>query len=202
MWPSVHAKDYKKYIEADNGVVDAGQLGVMGQIGWCIPTYMVTGPELATWEGLETDAAMFATSESGIAGQIVDGDPSFVRSTSRSRTTSGWTSRWSTRGPRRPSSRHSTRRTRSRSPFLFYFWTPHWAQSKYDLTMVELPEITPECKDAVENDLESTRARTRADALYKAFNADLETRAPAAFAFLSAMNVHERRSELDRARDQ
>ena len=24
-----------------------------------------------------------------------------------------------------------------------YFWTPHWAQAKYDLTMVELPEITP-----------------------------------------------------------
>ena len=24
-----------------------------------------------------------------------------------------------------------------------YFWTPHWAQAKYDLTMVQLPEVTP-----------------------------------------------------------
>ena len=52
VWPSGHAKDYKQYIEASNGVVDGGQLGVAGQIGWWIPTYMLTDhPEFATWEG-------------------------------------------------------------------------------------------------------------------------------------------------------
>ena len=79
VWPSGHAKDYKKFITGNNGVVDGGQLGVIGQIGWWIPTYMLTDhPELASWEGLKTDATMFKTAESGSAGQILDGDPSFV----------------------------------------------------------------------------------------------------------------------------
>ena len=79
VWPSGHAKDHKKYIDGNNGVVDGGLNGVVGQIGWWIPTYMLTDhPELATWEGLKTDASMFKTAESGNAGQILDGDPSFV----------------------------------------------------------------------------------------------------------------------------
>ena len=47
VWPSGHAKDYKKYIEADNGVVDGGELASTGQIGWWIPTYMLDGPPRA-----------------------------------------------------------------------------------------------------------------------------------------------------------
>src|SRR5205809_903838 len=74
VWPSGHAKDYKKFITADAGVVDGGELGVIGQIGWWIPTYMLTDhPELATWEGLKTDADLFKTAESGDKGQILDG---------------------------------------------------------------------------------------------------------------------------------
>lgn len=44
-----YAKDYKKYIDGNNGVVDGGQTGVIGQIGWWIPTYMLTDyPDFAT----------------------------------------------------------------------------------------------------------------------------------------------------------
>ena len=69
VWPSGHAKDYKKYIDAGNGVVDGGLLGVTGQIGWWIPTYLLTDhPELATWEGIKGNESMFQTSESGDAG--------------------------------------------------------------------------------------------------------------------------------------
>src|ERR1044071_5722466 len=49
VWPSGHADDYKNYIANDNGVVDGGQLGVTGQIGWWFPTYMLQDhPELKT----------------------------------------------------------------------------------------------------------------------------------------------------------
>ncbi len=62
IWPSGHAADYTKYIQGDAGVVDGGKLGVIGQIGWWIPTYMLQDhPELATWEGLKTDASLFVT---------------------------------------------------------------------------------------------------------------------------------------------
>ena len=79
VWPSGHAKDFKKYIQGNAGVVDGGKTGVIGQIGWWIPTYMLSAhPELASWEGLKQDATLFKTAESGSAGQILDGDPSFV----------------------------------------------------------------------------------------------------------------------------
>jgi glycine betaine/proline transport system substrate-binding protein len=60
--------------------------------------------------------------------------------------------------------------------------------AKYELTMVELPEITPECEDAAANNVEDYACAYPPDPLYKAFSADLESKAPAAFAFLSAMS--------------
>ena len=78
-----------KYIEGNNGVVDGGKLGVTGQIGWYIPTYMVTAhPELATWEGLKQDAGMFKTAEIGSAGPDPGRRPELrhVRSGHRRRT--------------------------------------------------------------------------------------------------------------------
>ena len=72
VWPSGHAKDFKKYIDGNNGVVDGGQLGVIGQIGWWIPTYMLTDhPELSSWEGLKTDASMFKTAVAVVGEFIV-----------------------------------------------------------------------------------------------------------------------------------
>ena len=79
IWPSGHAKDYKQYIENEAGVVDGGEIGVIGQIGWWVPTYLVEeNPDLATFEGLKGNESMFATSETGDSGQLLDGDPSFV----------------------------------------------------------------------------------------------------------------------------
>ena len=150
----VHPKDYKDYIQADAGVIDAGPLGVVGQIGWFIPTYMLDDhPELATWEGLKGNEWLFATSETGT--RSAGGRRPGVRapSTSRSPTTWAWTSRWCTRDRRRPSRPPWTRRTRTTSPFCSTSGRPHWAQAKYDLTMVELPEITPACEDAAANDV-------------------------------------------------
>ena len=71
---------------------------------------------------------------------------------------------------------------------LMYFWTPHWAQSKYDLTMVQLPEMTSACEAAAAGDVSKYACGYPPDLLYKAFNADLQTDAPAAFAMLSAMS--------------
>ena len=60
-----------------------------------------------------------------------------------------------------------------------YFWTPHWAQAKYDLTAIKLPAVT--------SGVQRTRPRTTPpkyacaypqDDLYKAFNDQLQTKAP------------------------
>lgn len=189
VWPSGHAKDYKKYIDANNGVVDGGQLGVIGQIGWWIPTYMLTDyPELATWEGLKTNAALFKTAESGDAGQILDGAPSFVTFDQQIADNLGLNLKVVYAGSEAAELSALDAAYQKQNPILMYFWTPHWAQSKYDLTMVELPQVTPACAAAAAGDTSKYACAYPEDDLYKAFNANLQSDAPAAFAFLSAMS--------------
>jgi glycine betaine/proline transport system substrate-binding protein len=189
VWPSGHAKDYKKYIDAGNGVVDGGPLGVIGQIGWWVPTYLVDqNPDLATWEGLKGNEDMFKTSESGDAGQILDGDPSYVTYDQPIADNLGLNFKVVYAGSEAAELTALKTAYAKQDPILMYFWTPHWAQSKYDLTMIKLPDVTPACEDAAANDAAKYACAYPEDDLYKAFNADLQTKAPAAFALLSAMS--------------
>jgi glycine betaine/proline transport system substrate-binding protein len=189
VWPSGHAKDYKKYIEGDNGVVDGGQLGVIGQIGWWIPTYMLNDhPELSSWEGLKTDADLFKTAESGSAGQLLDGDPSYVTFDQPIADNLGLNLKVVYAGSEAAELSALDSAYGKQDPFLFYFWTPHWAQEKYDLTMIQLPDVTDACNDAALNDANAYACAYPEDDLYKAFNDQLQTRAPAAFSLLSAMS--------------
>ncbi len=189
VWPSGHAKDYKKYIEAGNGVVDGGLLGVTGQIGWWIPTYLLTDhPELATWEGIKGNEAMFQSSESGDAGQLLDGDPSYVTFDQNIADNLGLNLKVVYAGSEAAELTELKTAYNAQKPILMYFWTPHWAQEKYDLTMVQLPEVSPECEQAAADGTDAYACAYPQDDLYKAFNQDLQTKAPAAFAFLSAMS--------------
>jgi ABC-type proline/glycine betaine transport system substrate-binding protein len=52
VWPSVHPKDYKQYIEDPNGgVVDGGELGILGNIGWFIPSTCSTSTRVRIVRG-------------------------------------------------------------------------------------------------------------------------------------------------------
>ncbi len=189
VWPSGHAKDYKKYIEGNQGVADGGQIGVIGQIGWWIPTYMLTDhPEFATWEGLKGNESLFSTAESGSSGQLLDGDPSYVTFDQPIADNLGLDFKVIYAGSEAAELSALDAAYNAQEPFLFYFWTPHWAHEQYDLTMVGLPDVSPACEDAAVNDASKYACAYPEDVLYKALNADLETRAPAAFALLSAMN--------------
>jgi glycine betaine/proline transport system substrate-binding protein len=168
--------------------VDGGEIGVIGQIGWWIPTYLVEeNPELATFEGLKGNESMFATSETGDSGQLLDGDPSFVTFDQAIADNLGLDLQVVYAGSEAAQLTALDSAYENQDPFLFYFWTPHWAQSKYDLTMIELPAVTPACEEAAGGDVDAYACAYPEDVLYKAFNADLESRAPAAFAMLSAM---------------
>jgi glycine betaine/proline transport system substrate-binding protein len=189
VWPSGHAKDQKKYIDSGNGVVDGGLLGVDGQIGWWLPTYMVDqNPDLATWEGLKGNEDMFKTAESGDAGQILDGDPSFVTFDQPIADNLGLNLKVVYAGSEAAELSALDTAYQKQDPILMYFWTPHWAQDKYDLTNVELPVVTPACEAAAADNVDAYACAYPPDPLYKAFNDGLEAKAPAAFAFLSAMS--------------
>ena len=187
VWPSGHAQDYADYIDSGNGVVDAGLNGITGLIGWYIPTYMLQDhPEFATWEGLKGNEALFATSETGDKGRILDGDPTFVTFDQPIADNLGLNFEVIYAGSEAAQLSELDAAYANQEPFLFYFWRPHWAQAKYDLTQVELPAVTPECSDAAANDANAYACAYPEDPLYKALNDGLEARAPAAFALLSA----------------
>ena len=148
VWPSGHADDYKNYIANDNGVVDGGQLGVIGQIGWWFPTYMLQDhPELKTWEGLKQDWQLFETPNTPGAGTILDGDPSYVTFDDAIAQNLGLNMKAFYSGSESAELTELDTAYQDQKPILMYFWTPHWAQAKYQMTMMKLPKVTKQCTD-------------------------------------------------------
>jgi glycine betaine/proline transport system substrate-binding protein len=77
------------------------------------------------------------------------------------------------------------------------FWKPHWKQLEVDLTEVALPEVTDECLASAAAGDGLYACDYAADPLYKAASAELEGKNPAAFAFLSKLQLTtEQQSEI------
>jgi glycine betaine/proline transport system substrate-binding protein len=189
VWPSVHPKEFKNYIQAGAGVTDGGPLGAVGQIGWFVPTYLVDeNPEFATWEGLKGKESLFATSETGSSGQLVDADPAFGSYDQQIADNLGLDFKVVYAGSEAAELTALDAAYAAEDPILMYFWTPHWVHAKYDMSMVELPAISAECEEAAANDVDAYACGYPPDVLYKAFNSDLQTKAAAAYAFLTAMS--------------
>jgi glycine betaine/proline transport system substrate-binding protein len=190
VWPSGHAEDYATYIEGGEGVVDAGELGVVGKIGWYVPTYLVEdNPDLATVDGLNANADLFATAETGDRGQFLGGDPSFVSFDQEIIDSLGLDFQVVYAGSEAALLSELEAAYENQEPLLFYFYKPHWAFVDYDLTEVALPEYTQECADvAAKNDPTGYNCDYPEDVLYKALNEGLAESDPAAFAFLSSMS--------------
>lgn len=187
VWPSGHAANVSEYIDSQGSVVNGGELGVIGKIGWYVPTYVVdANPELATWEGYSTPeaAALFATAETGANGQFLSGDPSFVQYDQAIIDNLGLPFQVVYAGSEEAILAALDSAVSREAPLLFYFWTPHSVHAKYDLTEVALPEHTEECyadPAAVDCDYPS-------DVLFKIFWSGLEEAAPDAYTLLSNMS--------------
>lgn len=188
VWPSGHADDWTNYIANDNGVVDGGQLGVIGQIGWWFPTYMLQDhPELKTWQGLKQDWQLFETPNTPGQGTILDGDPSYVTFDDAIAKNLGLNMKAFYSGSESAELTELDTAYSAQKPILMYFWTPHWAQAKYQMTMMQLPKVTSQCTQDAANNKTAYACGYPEDDLYKAFSDQLATKAPAAFAMLSAM---------------
>jgi glycine betaine/proline transport system substrate-binding protein len=188
VWPSVHAKDRKQYIDDPNGgVVDGGELGVLGNIGWYVPSYVIEErPEFATYEGLKGNESFFATAETGDKGQFLGSDPNFGFYDEEIAQNLGLDFEFVYSGSETGSLAALDKAFANQEPLLMYFWSPHWAQAKYDLVEVGLPAYDDACAKALENpDADGYACDYADDVLYKAFGADLATKDPAAFEFLS-----------------
>jgi glycine betaine/proline transport system substrate-binding protein len=192
VWPSGHAKDRKDYIDKAGTVVDAGELGIIGNIGWFTPSYVVEqNPDYATWEGFKDNADEFATAETGDKGRFLGADTTYSIFDEAIIASLGLDLEVVYSGSEAASLAALDKAYENQDPILMYWWTPQWANAKYDLVEVELPAYTEECGQIAAEDPDAAvgyNCDYAEDVLYKAFSAELETKDPAAFAFLSSFN--------------
>jgi glycine betaine/proline transport system substrate-binding protein len=182
VWPSGHAKDYKQYIEGEAGVVDGGELGVIGNIGWFTPTYVVDqNPDAASWETLKGNEDIFNN-------EFLGADPTFSIYDEEIIENLGLDLEVTYSGSEAASLAALDQAYNNEEPILMYFWSPHWAHAKYELTEVALPPFDEECAQAATNeDADGYACDYADDVLYKAFSDQLAEKDPAAFEFLSNM---------------
>lgn len=189
-WPSGHGSDIETYIGGGQ-IVNAGPLGVVGKIGWWVPDYVVEeNPALASWEGY-TDpevAAQFSTAESGDKGQLLIGDPSYVSFEEHIINNLGLDFEVVVGGGEAALIAAVDSAFSRQEPLLFYWWTPHVIQAKFDLTRVELPPVTDECLDAQANNPEAVDCDYPEDVLLKIAWPGLEELAPDAYQFILNFN--------------
>jgi glycine betaine/proline transport system substrate-binding protein len=187
IWPSGHAADIQRYIEGrrggplrDGGIVRGGELGLIGNIGWWIPKYLVEEhPELARYQGLRGNEEL-------VGGQFLAADPTFVSYDEEIIESLGLGLEVVHTGSEQALIERLDRALANEQPVLTYFYEPHWAHQSLDLTEVQLPAFDEECEEAArERDGEGYDCDYADDVLFKAFWLGLEDKAPAAFRFLS-----------------
>jgi glycine betaine/proline transport system substrate-binding protein len=189
VWPSGHLKDRKDYIEKAGSVVDGGELGIIGNIGWFTPSYVVEqNPEYATWEGFKADADLFSTAETGDKGRFLGADTTYSIFDEAIISSLGLDLEVVYSGSEAASLAALDKAVSNQDPILMYWWTPQWANAKYDLVEVELPAYNDQCAQIAAEDPDAAQGYNcdyAEDVLYKAFSADLQTKDPAAFEFFS-----------------
>jgi len=184
VWPSGRGDEIAEYTEAGK-VEIGGELGVVGKIGWFVPSYLIEDhPELSTWEGLKIpeNVALFRTPETGGKGHFLSGpaewpliDDEIVLNleldfvVEHAKTEEDLLAALD--------AAYS-----NQEPIIFYFWSPHPAFTKYELTEVQLPEYTDECDAMI--DTVGWNCGYPPDVLIKIFSSTFRNYAPDAYTFL------------------
>jgi len=188
VWPSGITPDEQAYLD-DGSVVNIGELGVVGQIGWFVPSYVIDEhPDLATWEGYldPANAALFATAETGDLGRFLGTDPSYSQYDEPIIANLGLPFMAVFSGSEPATVAELDTRVAAGEPILMYWWTPTAAVAKYDLVQVELPEYSDEC---YAGEVEDVDCAYPSDTLVKLASAGLEEKAPNVLTFLEAFSL-------------
>ncbi len=186
IWPSGITDAENAYFD-DGSVVNIGELGAVGRIGWFVPQSVLdANPELATWEGYTTPEAaeMFATAESGDLGRFLATDPSYSQFDEQIIANLDLPFEVQYSGSEPATIAELDSRVAADEPVLMYWWTPTAAVAKYDLVKVELPPVTDECNASAAASDGGYDCDYPEDVLIKAASAQLEEKAPDVFAFL------------------
>src|SRR3990170_3254923 len=141
------------YITDQKVAVDAGLTGNVGHIGWYVPPWLAAEhPEVLDWNNLNDFASEFATTESGTAGQLLDGDPTYVTNDAALVTNLGLNFEVIYSGSEAALIQAFRTAEENKTWLLAYFYEPQWFLSEVAIEKVALPEYTEGC-DAVASEV-------------------------------------------------
>jgi glycine betaine/proline transport system substrate-binding protein len=186
-WPSGLSEDEQKYFD-DGTVVEIGELGAIGRIGWYVPDYVLEEyPELATWEGFQDPevAKAFASAETGDLGRFLGTDPSYSQADEAIINNLELPYQVVYSGSEAATVAELDSKVAAGEPIVMYWWAPTAAAGRYNLQKVELPAYTDECYA----DPAAIACDYPEDVLVKLASAGLEEKDPAVFAFLQNFQI-------------
>ncbi len=191
IWPSGVTDAENAYFD-DGSVVDLGELGAIGKIGWFVPQYVIDeNPSLATWEGFQDPAlaSLFATAETGDNGRFLGTDPSYSQYDEQIIANLGLPLQVIFSGSEPATVAEVDARVAAEEPVLLYWWTPTAAVSAYNLVNVTLPEVTDECEASRAAGDGGVDCDYPEDVMFKAASGMLEEKDANVFAFLDAFTM-------------
>ncbi|HUP15716.1 MAG TPA: glycine betaine ABC transporter substrate-binding protein [Acidimicrobiia bacterium] len=187
LWPSGITADEQAFFD-DGSVVNIGELGTIGKIGWFVPSYVIDDhPDLATWEGFAdpANAALFATAETGDLGRFLGTDPSYSQYDEAIIANLDLPFQVLFSGSEPATVAELDARVAAQEPIVMYWWTPTAAVAKYDLINVLLPEYSADCY----TDPAAIACDYPEDVLIKIASAQLADKDPEVLAFLEAFTI-------------
>jgi glycine betaine/proline transport system substrate-binding protein len=145
-----HVAQYKQYIDKQHTAVMGGPNGVVGHIGWFIPTYLMKAhPAFKTWKGLKGQESLFKSPESGSQGMFLGGDPSYVQKDQQLIQALGLNFKFVSVGAEPAEVARWSQLYKQHKPVLFYWYTPQYLNTEYQLSEVQLPPRGKNCVDNV-----------------------------------------------------
>jgi glycine betaine/proline transport system substrate-binding protein len=125
-----------------------GPNGVVGHIGWYIPTYLMKAhPGFKTWKGLKGKESIFKSPESGSQGMFLGGDPSYVQKDQQLIKALGLNFKFVSVGAEPAQVARWTQLYKQKKAVIFYWYTPQYLNQQYPLSEVQLPARFKGCAD-------------------------------------------------------
>ena len=147
-WNNIDLAVNQKYIKSGT-LMNLGSNGVIGHIGWYIPTYLMKQhPEFKTWQGLKGKESLFKSPESGSQGMFLGGDPSYVQKDAQLIKQLGLDFKFVSVGAEPAQVARWTQAYKQKKPILFYWYTPQYLNTAYQLTEIKLPARSKKCVDS------------------------------------------------------
>ncbi len=155
-WPSYSAELLDEYVNPDDATVDRmGPVGISGETGWYVPSYVVNGdpergiepaaPNLRSVADMDQYKSVFATSDTGTSGRLLEFTPAWDTRPGEKLEAFGVDFQPIFAGSEGAALAELDAAFQRGDPVITYLWEPHWAHAKYDLIQIEMPEWTSDC---------------------------------------------------------